>query len=350
MKRRTFLLLGVGAAAACGSNKKRGSSRAGGPPKVTPPHAAPNISLMPMVYQGAQSPLLFHAGSLLQATGSELRTLHPLTLARTGVLQVATSNICDLRDGRIAALIKPATPSGMASIALIEPASGRMELFEGRLTGLYGSTLLPAASGEVYLVAGKHISRLALRNHKIVPQTLVELPHRATMGGRTRSEQITALADGRVVYPALFELHVVAPKAHRALPLPSGTPVHIANASEGRVWYTEHRAGGLVLAELATTLRVHMRVPLGGKIISLASGLGVAAAVVCTDVYELTCEIAVVDETSGLQWRIPLPKAVIRRDPGPFIAVSEHRVVVAAAFDPNVLLAWDTPSGKPVVV
>ncbi len=303
-----------------------------------------------MAYQGAQSPLLFHGGALLHATGSEIRTLHPLTLARVGLLKVATSNICTLPDGRIAALIKPATPTGVATIARVEPASGHSEQFHGPLMSLAGATLLPATSHEVYLSAGDYLDRIALRAGKLQELKSVELPRRTSLDGRMRSEQIAVLPDGRVVYPTPYELQVIAPKAPRALRLPSGTPVAVANASKGRVWYTEHRAGGIVLAELASTIRVHRRVALGGKLISLASGPGVAAAIVCTDVYDLTCEIAVVDESKGLRWRAALPAAAIRRDSGPFVAVSQSRVVVAAAFDPDILLAWDTTTGKPITV
>src|SRR5690606_36210940 len=125
LKRREFIIgLGLGAAA-CGGSRSERPRGAPGPAPVE--RDVSGIEESPIACQGAQSPLLFHGGTLLQATDTQIRLRDARTLADAGAVEVATANLCPLGEGVVAALLPLAPGSIEGAIARIALATRSVE-------------------------------------------------------------------------------------------------------------------------------------------------------------------------------------------------------------------------------
>lgn len=343
---------GLGASAACGGGSERARETSAPGHDPAPPREESRIEETPIACQGAQSPLLFHGGYLLQATGTQIRLRDAKTLAEAGVLDVPTANLCPLTEGVVAALLPPAAGSIEGAIARIDLATRSVETFKGTMTTARGATLLAAGPEDVYLSAGDKVDRFHLHAGTLERRGRIDLPRRPAIPGRLPSEQIAILPDGRLIYPTTGALVLLAPGGAKPLSIPEPAPMHIATASggSGLIWYTEYRTGRLILADPTDPIRVQHRVDLGDPIVHLAAGPGAAAVILSHDAPALRCELAVIEENGTVRWRAPLPAALANRDRPPFAALSAARAVAVAAFDPDRIAARDAAGGRPIAV
>jgi len=298
-------------------------------------------------YQTAPSPLAFQHDLLVQLAGEELWFWDSKTMTRNDAIAFAYRHFCFL-DG--ATLVAYAQPPDVHHCQLHRiDAHRNRDVLIGPIVPRSGIThLLPAGSpSEVYVTQEYEVIRYRMTKHAIEEITRIEFPNGV-------EDELLSLGDGRLLYPDHDELHVIEPgKPTKTYATPGHDPIHLAAASEGRVWYTHLTAkwdAQLVLARLAASTVPERSVAFRGRVIHLASGGGAAAVLVFSvhGMNDLRWTVVVVDESGTERWRAEVPADFARPFPSlnnvGFVAISEHRVVLRG--NNHALIAWDATTGS----
>lgn len=357
MNRREVLALL--AAAACGpARRPRGRGAGSGSSSGTVPSRDAGVIVddwsNARASQLQPSPLAVRGNHLAYRMADELAFLDATTLARIDSVSVGYRSLCALPDGTLAAF--EARAGGACQIDIFDGAHlARSLVVPACVSTRDGARLAAGADAELFVLRGRD----SLLRYRVVKGALVEagvrsLDERALAG----VDQLVGLGDGRVVLPAGDSLQLYGagePTTRDAV----GRPAHLALGTKGRIWYSvwgdDRRIERVVLAQpdggrasmveatvsIAPGRITHMAASPSGALALLVSAAGATS---------LTWTLVVLDAHGVERKRVRIEDDVVAKvglDLAlAFVALTEHRVVVAAGR--HGVFAWDVATGARV--
>jgi hypothetical protein len=314
--------------------------------------------------QTRRSPLAFHGSTLAHSAGQDLRIFDALTMKRVGGYALSHLHFCFVQDGTLVVVAQP-KDSPTCLVHRID-GNGIRETITGPVFAAarrYPTHVLAAGSSdEIFVTEDASLVAFRLVRGQIETTARISI----AFPGSSRRGQMFSLGDGRLV---IFDeaLRVVQPgKPEQRSEMGERSPLHLVPASADRLWYSHpttkelRAANELVLARIATPLVEDHRIDFApGRIVHLASGAGVVAALVFSfhegtspTKPDLRWVVVVIAENGTERWRAEVPSTftptLLALNQVGFLAVSAQRVVLVG--EAAAMLVWDAATGAAIDV